>query len=99
MSRNKSKFAADVHFVTSILNWILAVILGFGLSLRYALGEPMGQGIAPFAILHYFSPLVIISFTIWGITMGSARKFWRPHWIPIVVIALEYLTLAAFVYL
>ncbi|NQU47165.1 MAG: hypothetical protein HQ519_00820 [Planctomycetes bacterium] len=99
MSRKKSRFAADVHYVMSMLNWILAVILGFGISLRYAPGEPMAQGLAPFLILLYFSPLVMISFTIWGITMRSARKFWRMHWIPVVAIVLEYLTLAAFVYL
>jgi hypothetical protein len=82
--------------VTSILNWILAFLLSFGVSIAFVPeAEAMARGIFPAMALLYFSPLVLISVATWLATIRHARKFWRPHFIPLMVIALEYLLLLA----
>jgi len=55
MTYSKKKFAADAHYVTSILNWILAVILCFGISVAFDQeSEAMARGLFPVITLLFF---------------------------------------------
>lgn len=88
---SKRELGADVHYVTSMLNWFLATM--FGALIWMGLGQGL-EGMAtllPYLGLLYFSPLAVISLVTWMLTMRKAPKFWKPHWIPVAVVILEYL--------
>ena len=90
---SKKELGADAHFVTSILNWILAVAFSLIFIAAFAPGAEAMAAIIPYSALLYFSPLALISVAIWIFTIRKARKFWKPNWIPVIVMMMEYLWL------